>query len=254
MVYKHFGKLKLGSTFSLPLLFLLLFASFSNGGGLGVDFKYEHSAFLKHIPEPSDIAYDSATKHYFIVSDHGKLFECELSGKIIRKAKFEGLDFEGVEVKDGFVYVSDESGRMVYKYKQRDLSLVKSYPVKWEGAINKAYESIAYNYAKKCFVLVAEKPATIVEFDENFNELKRYPFRYAKNISGARWHNNALFLLSSAGNCIIKCDPETYLPTTKYNINVVNAEGMTFDSSGNVTITSDDFQHIYYFKNLPNSN
>ncbi len=184
----------------------------------------------------------------------GKLFECELSGKIIRKAKFEGLDFEGVELKDEFVYVSDESGRMVYKYKQGDLSLVKSYPVKWEGAINKAYESIAYNYAKKCFVLVAEKPATIVEFDENFNELKRYPFRYAKDVSGARWHNNALYLVSSGNNCIFKCNPVNYQVIAKYNINVINAEGMAFDSSGKVTITSDDLQRIYYFKDLPNSN
>src|SRR5580698_8702750 len=70
-------------------------------------FKFDHFKSLNGIPEPSDVVYDKDTKHLFIVSDHGKLFECELDGKIIRKADKEGMDFEGVEVKDSFVYVSD---------------------------------------------------------------------------------------------------------------------------------------------------
>ena len=69
-------------------------------------FKFDHFKSLKNIPEPSDIVYDKDTKHYFIVSDHGILFETDLAGNIIRKAHDEGMDFEGVEVTDSFVYVS----------------------------------------------------------------------------------------------------------------------------------------------------
>src|ERR1700744_4752759 len=82
---------------------------------------------LNKIPEPSDIAYDKETGHFYIVSDHGMLFECDPAGKVIRKAREEGMDFEGVEIKDGFVYVSDEKPRKVYKYRKSDLSLVKIY-------------------------------------------------------------------------------------------------------------------------------
>src|ERR1700748_1903283 len=92
-------------------------------------FKFEKFSNLKNIPEPSDIVYDKDSKHFFIVSDHSTLFECDLSGKIIRKAKEGGMDFEGVEVTDSFVYVSDEKPRVVYKYRKNDLSLVRTYNV-----------------------------------------------------------------------------------------------------------------------------
>src|ERR1700744_3557472 len=92
-----------------------------------IKFKCDSFKSLKNIPEPSDIVYDKETNHFFIVSDHGMLFECDLTGKIIRKAKEEGMDFEGVEIKDGFVYVSDERPRKVYKYRKSDLSFVKMY-------------------------------------------------------------------------------------------------------------------------------
>src|SRR6202012_453022 len=114
--------------------------------------------------------------HFFIVSDHGMLFECDLEGNILRKAPEEGLDFEGVEVTDSFVYVSDETSRKIYKYRKSDLTLVKTYMVTWSGAANKAFESITYNETKKCWVLVSEAPVVIIEYDDKFKELDRYHF------------------------------------------------------------------------------
>jgi len=215
------------------------------------NFKFEHFKSLNKIPEPSDIVYDKESNHFFIVSDHGKLFECGLTGNIIRKAPEEGMDFEGVEVKDSFVYVSDETPRKVYKYRKSDLSLVKVYQVSWGGAMNKAFESITYNYTKKCFILVSQEPVKIVEYDDNFHELDKYPFKGVRDMSGARWYKDELYLLSGKDECIIKCDPATYEPKEYYKINVLNPEGLAFDAEGNVLITSDDLQRLYFFKNLP---
>lgn len=214
-------------------------------------FKYESSKVLKHIPEPSDVVYDKDTKHLFIVSDHGILFECDTTGNIIRKAATEGLDFEGVEVTDSFVYVSDETPRTIYKYLKSDLSLVKTYLVTWGGGINKAFESITYNATKKCFVLVSEAPSVIIEYDDHFKELDRFPFHGTRDVSGARWYNGDLYLVGSKDRMIIRCDATTYAVKGYYNIDVVNPEGLTFDAQGNVTMTSDDLQRIYFFKNLP---
>ncbi len=214
-------------------------------------FKFEHFKALKSIPEPSDIVYDKATNHYFIVSDHGILFECDLAGNIIRKAKEEGMDFEGVEVTDSFVFVSDEKPRKVYKYNKNDLSLVKTYNVTWGGAMNKAFESITYNQTKKCFVLVSQAPVVIIEYDDQFREINRYPFHGTRDMSGARWYKGAIYLLANKDEIIFKCDPETYKVMEYYNINVLNPEGIAFDPDGNVSITSDDLQRLYFFKNLP---
>ncbi len=215
--------------------------------------KFEHSRSLKHIPEPSGIAYDSTTDHLFIVSDHGILFECDNQGNILRRAEKEGMDFEGVEIKDSFVYVSDESPRKVYQYRKSDLSLVKEYSVSWGGAINKAFESITYNHIKNCFLLVSQSPVVIVEYDTNFHETKRFRFRSARDISDAKWYNGSLYLLSALDETIFKCDPTSYEIKESFKINILNPEGLAFDREGNLIITSDDMQKIYFFKNLPHN-
>ena len=104
---------------TLLLLSVLFLFSYGQKDIPHCNFKFEHFKSLNGIPEPSDIVYDSASNHYYIVSDHGMLFECDLQGNIIRKANEEGQDFEGVEIKDSFVYVSDETPRKVYKYRKR---------------------------------------------------------------------------------------------------------------------------------------
>ena len=234
----------------LPLLLIFL-CSFKQKALPHCKFKFDHYKALKKIPEPSDIVFDKETNHTFIVSDHGKLFECDLEGNIIRKAHEEGIDFEGVEIKDSFIYVSDETPRKVYQYRKSDLSLVKVYTVSWGGAMNRAFESITYNYTKNCFVLVAQAPVTIIEYTADFKEINRYQFRGVRDMSGARWYNGDMYLLSNLDACIIKCDANTYEAKEYYKINVLNPEGISFDAGGNVSITSDDLQRLYFFKNLP---
>ena len=70
-------------------------------------------------------------------------------------------------------------------------------------------------------------------------------------MSGARWYKGDLYLLANKDACIYKCDAATYLPIEAYKINVFNPEGLAFDAAGNVSITSDDLQRLYFFKQLP---
>ena len=212
--------------------------------------KYEHSVSTK-IAEPSDVVYDKETNHIFIVSDHnGGLYECETNGKIIRKAKYEGLDCEGVEIKDSFVYVADESGRKVYKYGKAALNLIQTYPLPYTGPRNSGFESITYNETKHCFVLITEKdPTVIYEMDNDFHVLRTKPFKGVRDISSARWYKGAMYLLSDLDAEILRCNPTTYEVEEEFSINVFNPEGLSFDNDGNITITSDNLQRIYYFKN-----
>ncbi len=214
-------------------------------------FKFESFKSLGKIPEPSDIVYDKDSKHFFIVSDHGILFECDLSGKIIRRASEEGMDFEGVEVTDSFVYVSDEKPRKVYKFRKNDLSLVRTYNMTWGGASNKAFESITYNVTKKCFILVSQAPVVIIEYNDDFKEIDRHSFDGARDMSGSRWYNGDMYLLSNLDETIFKCDPITYAIKEYYKIDVLNPEGIAFDADGNVSVTSDDLRRIYFFKKIP---
>jgi len=206
---------------------------------------------LRHIPEPSDIVYDNINGRCFIVSDHGILYECAADCSVINKANNEGMDFEGVEVKDGFIYVSDETPRKVYKYRESDLGLEQVYSVSYAGPMNKAFESIAYNQKKHCFLMVTQQPAVIYEYDDNFHLLDKIAFHDAGDISSARWYNGSIYLLSSKADKIFKCDPFDYHVIQSYKLDIINPEGLAFDTSGKFVITSDDLQRIYFFNSLP---
>jgi len=238
-------RLGIGILLSLPVLSFVQSQTIPH-----YKFKFVEHRSLK-IPEPSDIVYDSTTMHFFIVSDHGILLECDTIGNVIRKADKKGMDFEGVEVRGDDVYVSDETPREVYKYDRKTLKLEATYSVPLGGKLNKGFESITYNSTKNCFVLVSEKPAVIYEFDENFKVLGQYSFNDARDISSARWHQGKMYLLSDEDACIFKCDPRTYQPLEKYSVSILNPEGLCFDSHNNVYITSDDLERLYFFKNLP---
>jgi uncharacterized protein YjiK len=227
---------------SIPL------TSFARKGDRLVKYNYDHFRSTGNIPEPSDVAYDKETNHLFIVSDHGMLFETDLTGKVIRKAKEGGLDFEGVIIKNGYVYVSDETPGKIYKYRKDDLELMQTYKVSWSGALNRAFESITYNETKNCFVLVSQAPPVIIEYDTSFKELNRYPFNATRDVSSARWHNNSCYILGNKDRTIFECDPLNYRIKQAYLINVLNPEGLDFDSDENVYITSDDLQRLYFFK------
>ncbi len=235
--------------YPIALCAMLVLLSFRHKDYKEIKTNFSYSRKLEKIPEPSDIVYDASSAHFFIVSDHGKLFECDTTGKILRKADFEGMDFEGVEVKDSFVYVSDETPRRVYKYRKSDLSLVDKYNVVWGGAMNRAYESIAYNYARSCFVMVGQQPPVIVEYDEHFKELRRQRFSTARDISGARWHNGQIYLLSNLDAGIYTCDPIDYSIRAFNKINVPNPEGVEL-VDGSLFIVSDNAQKMYVFNHL----
>ncbi len=204
------------------------------------------------VPEPSDVAVDPQTGHLFIVSDGGTLYETDAVGTIIRQAVDEGVDFEGVEVKGDYVYVADESPRKVHRFAKSTLLRDRTYSTPYGGARNSGFESVTWNETKHCFVMAIEKdPATICEFTEDFVPINQYNFKAARDISSARWWNGSLYILSDEDEAIFQCDPTTYAVKAKYNINLLNPEGLAFDKDGQVIVSADDLQRLYFFPTLP---
>ncbi|NCX96594.1 MAG: hypothetical protein EBX41_09365 [Chitinophagia bacterium] len=212
-------------------------------------YQYLRHYFLYKVPESSDVIYDSTDNSLYIVSDQGGLYQCDTAGKVLRKAPQGGLDYEGIEIKDSFIYVSDETARRVMKYNKSDLALIRSYNVAWGGGINKAYESIVFNPAKNCFILISEQPADIVECDTNFNQIAKYSFK-AKDISGARFYKDKLYLLSDLEATVFICNPRTYQKLESYKVKVNNPEGIAFNNHNETLIVSDNMQTLFYFKSI----
>lgn len=217
----------------------------------GNDTSYLHIERVHHtaVSEPSDIVTDPLNSTFYIVSDNGILMHCDKNGAILETARQLGIDFEGIELHNDTIYVCDETGRSVYRYRKQDLTFCGKVQVPYTGARNSGYESICWNEAKGCFIMVTEKnPVTIQEFDPQFHPTVQYTFHAAHDISGARFFDGRMYLLSDEDRTIFSVDPLTYEVVYNYHINIWNPEGITFMNDGSVVISADDLQRIYWLQ------
>jgi uncharacterized protein YjiK len=202
------------------------------------------------IPEPSDICYHPKTDTFFIVSDNGILFETDRDGKILRKIAQDDADFEAVYCDDQNTYAVDETHRNIYVYDEA-LNKTKVVNVPFSGGRNRGYEAMAFNKNKSSFILVTEKdPITLFELDASFRITNQFDLsKIARDVSAAVYYDDFLWLLSDESMLVMKLNPMTYEVVGQWSLPVINPEGMAFDKDGNLLITCDDMQRIYYFNN-----
>jgi uncharacterized protein YjiK len=235
------------------LVILLLLASNLLLAQKPTKIKPERKIYLT-IPEPSDVCLHPNGKSLFIVSDNGFLFETDLEGKTLRQADYKGLDCEGVHADEKSVYVVEEFSRKIRVFDIVNLQLQKTVYLEYNGGRNAAYEAITYNPSKGVFLLFVEKnPIYMFELNHDLQKVNEYDLsKISRDISAATFHNDHLWLLGDEDMTVYKLNPKTYQVLNSWKLPVVNPEGLTFDSKGNLLIISDDMQLLYYFKNPEN--
>ena len=203
------------------------------------------------IPEPSDICYDSKTDTFFIVSDTGVLYETDKDCKVLKKQDQKGTDFEAVYSDGSFVYAVDESNRTIYKYDIKTFKLIKSIVIPYDGARNKGYEAFDFNKTTNKYALLTESnPVLLFELDTDFKITNQTDLSaVASDISSARYYDGFLWLLSDEDMMLLKLNPTTFDVLKKWSLPVINPEGLAFDKNGNILISCDDMQRVYYFNN-----
>ena len=235
------------------LVILLLLASNLLLAQKPTKIKPERKIYLT-IPEPSDVCLHPNGKSLFIVIDNGFLFETDLEGKTLRQADYKGLDCEGVHADEKSVYVVEEFSRKIRVFDIVNLQLQKTVYLEYNGGRNAAYEAITYNPSKGVFLLFVEKnPIYMFELNHDLQKVNEYDLsKISRDISAATFHNDHLWLLGDEDMTVYKLNPKTYQVLNSWKLPVVNPEGLTFDSKGNLLIISDDMQLLYYFKNPEN--
>lgn len=201
--------------------------------------------FKTNVPEPSDIViYENG---FLAVSDNGLLFQIDNHGKITRQAQFKGVDFEALCIKEGFLFVSDESPRRIYQFKISDFSLVNTFHVPYHGGNNSGFESLTFNEAKNKFILISERPTILYELDENFHKITETDLKGFSDISSVTFYQNKLWILSDEDMTVSRLNSTDYQLEKRFKIPVHNPEGITFDKNKNMIICSDDLRTIYTF-------
>ena len=203
------------------------------------------------IPEPSDICYNANSGTFFLVSDDGILFETDQDGKIISSVTENDADFEAVYSDETNVYAVNERHRKVEVFNRISLQKIKTITVPFGGGRNQGYEALTFNKSKNSFILIVEKdPVTLFELDANFIITNQIDLsKIARDIAAATYYDNFLWLLSDEDRTVFKLNPNTYEVLVKWELPVINPEGLAFDKNGTLLITCDDMQRIYYFNN-----
>lgn len=210
---------------------------------------HDYKHYSINIPEPSDICLTTADpSHYFIVGNRGSIIETDSTAKIIRKTKPDGSDYESICMKDHEIYAIDESLRRVDIIDEKDFKVKKSLSLNYSGARNKGFEGLTYIPSAKKFIAVVEKPGIIYEFNEQFQEISHLQSKLFTELSAITYYNNFLWLLSDENHLVIQVNPADYSIINKWNIPVINPEGISFDKDGNLLIVSDDMSELFKYK------
>lgn len=198
------------------------------------------------VKEPSGICYDKEENSFFVVSDNGKLYKLNKKFEKVEKASFEGIDFEGVCISNNLVVVSDETARKIYVFNKKNLKLLKTITINYNGGRNKGVEAITYNPQKKQFLVITEKePIYIITLNDQFQQISEIIYQGASDISDVTFHNNNYYLLSDEDRKIIQLN-ESLEEQKSWEIPVVNPEGISF-AGDQLIIASDDLQQLFIF-------
>jgi uncharacterized protein YjiK len=230
--------------------FLFLISSFLGSGYPSL--KVEPQKRLKiAIPEPSDICLNSKGTGFYIVSDNGFLYETDLKGSILRRADFNGYDFEAVWCDSNHLVVVDERTRFFHSFSTDSLKLIRTAEVNYAGGRNKGFESLTFNSFRNVRVAFTEKnPVWAFELDADFSVKNRVQIKGFSDVSAATYFKGKLFLLSDEDHAVFRLNPGTYAIEKKFDLPVLNPEGLAFGPEGQLFVLCDDQALLYSFENI----
>ena len=224
---------------------LLLCFALSSGSDL------ESTGQIKlDISEPSDICLSADRTRLYVVSDKGRLFETDLKGNTLRRADYKGADFEAVCAVGKWVYVVDETLRMIIRFDADDFEYKDSRQYIYLGGMNRGWEAILHDEDRDRFITFTEKlPLLMFEFDDDLDQKDMTRLKDIKEVSGATYHNGDIWLLSDEDRTVYRVSPKSFKVKESWVIPVLNPEGLTFSPDGKeLWVVSDDLHRIYKFK------
>ena len=205
--------------------------------------------FRLQIPEPSDICLSPDQKSFYIVRDRGSLYQTDLKGQILQKARVRGGDLEGVWFQSPYLHVVDEGLMKISVLDTNTFKKVSSHKYDIPIRSNKGWESITYNPIRKSFVLFTEKkPVKFFELNNVYKITREEETDQFKEVSSCTWYKNKLWVLSDEEEELYRVNPDTYELERGWSIPVVNPEGICFTKDGQLYIISDRRSMLYVFK------
>lgn len=201
------------------------------------------------VPEPSDICVSVKGTSFWIVSDKGYLYETDTLGKIIHKADFEGVDFEGVCTRKGekgedLVVVMSESLRQLHYFDANTLKHLYFEQFAHYGGRNEGFECIAF-LGNEPIAFTEKNPCELKFLKSN----KTVAIKGIKEVSACFVDEKTqnLWVLSDEQMEIFELNTNDFSIVQKHKIAVLNPEGLCMMNDGHLVVVSDDLQKLFFY-------
>lgn len=201
------------------------------------------------IPEPSGLALSFDKKNLWTVSDENSLvYLMSLDGKIKKRFNVNAEDLEGIStINDATIAVISEKSREIIFLDTEGIELFRR-KVFDSHKINNGPEGISYNENNNHFFIVNEKnPVLLIEYDREFQEIKRTKINFVKDLSGSDYEENTnkLWIISDESKLILKCNVDGSI-NKKYKVNIDQIEGIAVDEDAKkIFLVSDKEEKLY---------
>ncbi|MFC1528065.1 SdiA-regulated domain-containing protein [Candidatus Neomarinimicrobiota bacterium] len=207
-----------------------------------------------NIEEPSglDLALDN--KSLWTVSDkHNKIYQLDLTGKILKEIKIPGISLEGITVDsdDNTLWVVQESLGVLSQIDTLGNEILRI-EITGAGGGSSGLEGITINSTNNHIFLLKEKdPSVLIELNTNLETIMLKRIYSALDYSGMDYNaiDNELWIVSDQEKKVYRCDLIGSI-LNSYPIDVKKAEGITFDSKNNLIYIVCDSADILYIYRL----
>jgi uncharacterized protein YjiK len=204
------------------------------------------------VPEPSGLMFSEDLKSLWTVSDENStVYNINMDGKILKSFRLNGFDLEGITtINDSLLAVIFERTREVAVIDTLG-NEIKRYKLGIPGNDNQGIEGITFNTADKHFFIIKEKnPCLLLEYDFDFNLLKKDTLNFSSDVSGLFYNkvDNLLWILSDENSCVNIVDMQRVVQQ-KLTFNLIQPEGITFNAEKKLLyVVSDKEEELYIFQ------
>ena len=204
------------------------------------------------VPEPSGLDMTYNERGFWTVSDEtSTVYKLDDEANVVKKFKIDGFDMEAITVvNDTIIAIVLERTREVVLLDTSGNELARK-KLNLEGEENSGLEGITYSPKTGHFYLLNEKkPSLLIELNGNLEMIKIDTLKFSKDVSGIYYdeRNDILWMLSDENQLVIKTDLNGNL-LEKFDITIVQPEGITLDSKGKkLYIVSDNKEKLYIYE------
>lgn len=210
-----------------------------------------HTSIKLEIPEPSGICPSSDEVTFYIVSDKGGVYQIDGKGRVIHEVHFKNRDLEAVTVFKKGLLIADEASSTIYNLDLPELKERSNIKLQIKKGDNSGIEGMSYDLKNnKLYVLKEKHPTSIYVYDGDFKLIIKKKIKGLADISGCTWYKDYLWIVSSESRKVLKIDPDKFEVIRSWEIDIPNAEGIAFDTDGNMLIVSDSKKKLYFFHHM----